>query len=1134
MRDVHGELLKRRREAGLSASSMLGPRPTDRAAEELIRDASEFLRRGLVTGCLLDLEDERAAAQSLLTYWANILQRLGLNIDDATLADFDPSLAPELPDSACPYLGLDAFRESDSGRFFGRETMVADLAARLSSERLLLVAGPSGSGKSSLVRAGLAPALRRGAATGSEGWRFIEPLMPGSEPFMALARALRPGASRQQIIPTARELRERPTRLPTFLGSANGAPCLLIVDQFEELFTLTENEAERLAFVSALLAAADAPEPGHRVLLTMRSDFEPFAAAMPELGERLERIRVTMLPLGPVELRRAIEAPAQAIGLKFEPGVVDLLVQDIVGEPAGLPLLQFTLLKLWEQRERNRITLAAYDRVGGGRLALARSADSFYEQLIPEDQVTLKRVLLRMVRPGEGLEVTSSRIRMDSIYALGEDPGRVERVVQKLLDERLLRLTPGDADSSSQIEVAHEALVRNWPRLVGWLEDEKLALATRRRLEQRAEEWVRLGSGKAGLLDEAQLHEAERWVASPEAAYLGYNPQLARLIFASREALDEAEAEREALRQRELAQARALAAEQQARAEAQSAQAQSERRSRNVARVLSGLMAILALAAFYLFFQAQQSATAARQQEQLAVQQGATAQAGAATNVSLANTADALRSTAESQSQIEQQLRTTAEIAGTAEAEKAAEAAANAREARAGQLAAQAQASLAERPQRSLLLALAGVNATNPPVEVARSALLDAVARTNGEGLGNHAGRINAAAVSADGRLVATAGEDGARLWDPAVAGRVGAGPALNDLGEPARLTALSADGRWLAVAGASRVWVYPISAGQAGQGVEVYNNAEVTEIGISPAGGGGSWLVIGDADGRVRGVQLGASAPGSLATLSRPADADGAITALAFTPDGNYALSGGADRVTRVWDLRPARSANRFAFITLPRSGSISAIAVSRDGRWVAIGSADYSIHIWSFGANGFTGSPAVKTGHQGSITALTFSPDGRWLLSGSSDRNARLWSSEDFATTSAEAIVLTGHSRSIGSAAFSPDSRLAVTGSDDSDLLIWQLDNTRAAALRLHGHDAGVTAVLVSGERLLSAGADGQLRRWPFPPQSPDTREAAIANSSLEQVKALACTIAGRDLSPVELELYFADSAPPAGCAP
>jgi Novel STAND NTPase 1/WD domain, G-beta repeat len=336
----------------------------------------------------------------------------------------------------------------------------------------------------------------------------------------------------------------------------------------------------------------------------------------------IDRGRVQVTPLSAAELREAIEAPAAQAGLKFEQGVVDLLLQDILGEPAGLPLLQFTLLKLWEQRERNRVTRAAYERVGGGRLALARSADAFYQSLIPEEQVTARRILLRMVRPGEGLEITSSRVRRTALLQGGEDPGRVERVLERLVDARLVRLTAGETPDDDQVEVAHEALVRNWPTLVDWLEDEKAAIATRRRLESRAAEWARLGSGEAGLLDEVEWREAERWLQGAEAQYLGYDPALSAFIAASRAATERAAREQEAARQRELEQARALMEAQRTLAEAQ---ARTARRLRRAAIALIVLLIVALLAASYAFIQrniaqtaqaqAQQDATTARTAE---------------------------------------------------------------------------------------------------------------------------------------------------------------------------------------------------------------------------------------------------------------------------------------------------------------------------------------------------------------------------------------------------------------------------------------------------------------------------------------------------------------------------------------
>jgi hypothetical protein len=435
-----------------------------------VADVADFVVRGIALGTVLDIDADRLAAQSLLNYWSNLLHRAGVEPPDPTLVDFNPLLAPVLPDDLCPYLGLDAFREEDQGRFFGRQALIADLIERLCDHRLLAVVGPSGSGKSSVVRAGLISALKAGALPSSETWRYLSPLVPGSDPLHALQRALDEvnQSDQETILQADRQMKKEQEVL-------SSQPKLIVVDQFEEIFTLCDDATARIAFIEQLLALIEDPDLPHRVILTMRSDFESFVARAPRLQERFSAGRVQVTPLSAAELREAIEEPAALVGLKFEPSVVDLLLQDILGEPAGLPLLQFTLLKLWESRERNRVTRATYDRVGGGRLALARSADAFYHELIPEEQITARRILLRMVRPSEGLEVTSSRVRRDLLIQGGEDPGRVERVMQKLLDARLVRLTEGETREDDQVEVAHEALVRNWPTLVDWIGEEKAA-----------------------------------------------------------------------------------------------------------------------------------------------------------------------------------------------------------------------------------------------------------------------------------------------------------------------------------------------------------------------------------------------------------------------------------------------------------------------------------------------------------------------------------------------------------------------------------------------------------------------------------------------------------------------------------
>jgi len=629
LRTAHAELLQRRR---------LGEDPPEFPAA-----VRAFIRQGRATGAILDDEAERLAAQNLLDFWANRLVRADLEPPEATLAEFDPTLAPELPDDPCPYRGLDAFHPTDRPFFFGRQRLLEQLLNHLRKDRLLAVSGSSGSGKSSLVLAGLAPALQAGALPGSEAWRYVPPLTPGSDPLASLARAVARSAPREAaetgssasqpsstlVDGAAEQFLQNPDQLSRLLSDPPGVPAVVVVDQFEELFTLCRDEAMRQAFVANLLSLLDVPDAGNIVVLTMRTDFVDNVARLPALQERFEQAAVRVTPLSAGELREAITGPAVAVGLKFEEGVVDALVHDILGEPAGLPLLQFTLLKLWERRERNRVTWEAYRRLGGGRLALANSADEFYDNLIPEEQVTCKRILLRLVRPGEGLEVTSNRVRRQSLYGAGEARDRVDRVLDKLIAARLIRQTAGDTPADAQVEVAHEALVRNWPRLVAWLDEERVRLRARLQLTASAEQWARLNRDPSGLLRGALLEEALKFTDLTELE--------ATFVQTSQTEAQRRAQEREVARQRELDQAHALAEEQRLRAEVETKRAEEQARSASrLRRLVAALIAIFIVAGIILFYafgqqqQAQQSALEAQQSELGAAAAYATATAQAA------------------------------------------------------------------------------------------------------------------------------------------------------------------------------------------------------------------------------------------------------------------------------------------------------------------------------------------------------------------------------------------------------------------------------------------------------------------------------------------------------------------------
>jgi hypothetical protein len=495
LRQAHLELLQRSRAAAVAG---------------LLPDIDRLLQRGSATGAVLDDERQRWEAQGVLDYWQAVMYRARQAPTVETLQPFDPDLAPEIPESRCPYRGLEAFREAQHRLFFGRDRVVSEMLSRMATRRLLIILGPSGSGKSSLVLAGLIPALKAGKLAVSAGtppsdtWRYLPPMVPGTHPLDALAALV--GADAAATAPGA-----APALDPSAFVRAldvHGAPVAVVVDQFEEVFTLCADDAERRRFIECLLAASASAGPRHRVVLTMRSDFDAQVAAIPALQAVFEAAQYRIPAFNASELRDAIERPAEIVGLKFEDGIVDRLVREILGEPAGLPLLQFALLKLWERRDRNRVTLETYQAVRGPLQALERSAEELYARLLPEEQTTARRILLRIVRPGSSLEVTSNRVPRESVHG-GEPRERVDRVLDKLIAAGLLRQTGGPEAATVQIEVAHEALLRNWPRLIEWLEDERVRLRRRFSLTAAAQQWAAHGKDPGGLLGGSLLEEAQ-------------------------------------------------------------------------------------------------------------------------------------------------------------------------------------------------------------------------------------------------------------------------------------------------------------------------------------------------------------------------------------------------------------------------------------------------------------------------------------------------------------------------------------------------------------------------------------------------------------------------------------------------
>jgi WD40 repeat protein/class 3 adenylate cyclase len=416
----------------------------------------------------------------------------------------------------CPYKGLATFEGDDVDYFFGREQLVSKLVAALIASPFLGVTGPSGSGKSSLVRAGLLPAIAAGSLPGSDRWRRVL-MRPGEHPLRELERALGTTLPDGGLADLARDER-----------------LLLVVDQFEELFTLCSDDEERAAFVQVLTDATARPDAPVSVVIAIRADFYGRCAAFPALAELLSANHVLVGPMDPDELRRAIRLPAERVGLTVEPELVDALVAEVTDEPGGLPLLSTTLLELWMRRSGRVLTMASFLDSGGVRGAVARLAETAYERLTERQRAVARSILLRSAGPGTGAEAVRRRVPLTELDVERDED--VADVLAVLTDSRLLTTT------DTTVEVAHEALLREWPRLRSWLEEDAEGRRLHLHLAQTVGEWTEGGRDPADLFRGARLAAALDWTTEHA---LELNEAEREFLEASRVA-----AERDAERQR--------------------------------------------------------------------------------------------------------------------------------------------------------------------------------------------------------------------------------------------------------------------------------------------------------------------------------------------------------------------------------------------------------------------------------------------------------------------------------------------------------------------------------------------------------------------------------------------------------
>lgn len=1006
--------------------------------------------------------------------WKEVISRL--------CAELQHPPPPAASKISCPYPGMMPYSAKEAPFFYGRETEIEQMLQHFRHHRCLWVIGSSGSGKSSLVNAGLLPKLLEGNYF-PPGYWVVRSMRPGPRPTKELEEAIegdicRPGDALTRLLG----------------GQIKAQRVFLVIDQFEEIFTQSDR-AEQGRFIAALkvLRALD----NCALLITMRADF--YADLMnTDIWPVEPTQRLEIAQLRGQALRKAIEGPATKTGVYLENGLLERIFVDAADEPGILPLLQEAMVLVWAKMQRHLLTLSSYIELGGdGRsgiaVALVKKADAILADLPTEQKAIARRIFLRLVQFGEGRADTRRQQLVADLASVGEAT-LFELTMQCLVKNRLLTLSGQEKRADKKVDIAHEALITVWPTLHKWINERRDAEKTRRRLEAKVQEWDRLGGGSGGLLDAVELAEARQWMNSTDAAELGCG-NLPNLIQASEKVIQRAEQEKEAARQLELQQAHALAEERRIRL------IETQRmRSLTIAQSLA------AQAHYELYEKPQRSLLLAIESVRIAEKAG---EKWFPASLQVLRTA--LSGTGGTP--ILEHSKAVSSIAFSPRGEWLA-------------------SGCHDRTIR--LIDLSKPN-TEPVVLIGPKHIVSCIsfspcgrwlASGSGDGtvrvwsltdlkaapviLAAHTGPVFSIAFSTSGNLLASGGRDQkVRLWS--MADFAGKPVTLHAHRGWVTAVAFSPNGHDLATGGEDQIIrVIRVSDLKAKPMMLSGHEGTVTSLAFSPDG---KLLASAAEDQTIRIWNM-------VDTKARPMvlrETRSAVKSLAFSPKDGLLASGCADQLVRLWDTADLESG---PYILMGHEGSIHSIAFSPNGELLASGSEDRTVRMWhpaspivdpvilfkhfdliraiAFSPRGqmlaygdgsgnlalwhmpeSKGSPSILHGHDDSIRAVAFSPDGRWLASASRDHRVILWDTESY---TAKPIVTPGITGAASCVAFSPNGRFLASGNWDKMLYLWNVSDSRADMQILEGHDDSVFSIAYSpdGAMLASGGRDQTVRLW------------------------------------------------------